>query len=177
MTVHPSWTFGHQALYPSDMPVCEPVWGGIPCKILICIFQFIIEGIPTTGYRSCQLWLVWHEQSKAVLSRVIESRIGLRGVFGERKRIDGKCHNIVLTVAPIRYWMSWEDHSPVRCLIGQLTIQQCDSASRINEVALCDRASMIGKWVDGVPTRQDGSSLGVVESCLVQHCLRDTKAR
>jgi hypothetical protein len=26
--------------YPSDIPACEPKRGGIPCKFLLCMFQF-----------------------------------------------------------------------------------------------------------------------------------------
>ena len=37
--------------YPSDIPACEPIRGGIPCEFLFCIFQFWIEGM--------KLRLVW----------------------------------------------------------------------------------------------------------------------
>ena len=37
--------------YPSDIPACEPIREGIPCKFLFCIFQFWIEGM--------KLRLVW----------------------------------------------------------------------------------------------------------------------
>ena len=37
--------------YPSDIPACEPIIGGIPCEFLFCIFQFLIEGM--------KLRLVW----------------------------------------------------------------------------------------------------------------------
>lgn len=138
----PSWTFGHQAWRPSPIPKWYArVWTrlrGNPLLFLFCILQFGIEWILTTGYWSWQLWLVWLEQSKAVLSRVIESRIGLRGVFGERKRMDGKCHNIVLTMAPIRYWMSWEDHSPVRYL-STVWLSEQDQRGRFVRQGFHDR--------------------------------------
>lgn len=124
--------FCEEALTPSDIPMCDLFWGGIPCKFLFCTFHVGIRRrfrwslIIRLGYQACpspipkwyaHVWTHKKGESLAIFYFAF-CNLELRG-FGKRIR-----KRLLLVRLMFQEEMCTTFTKPHRCLLLAFNLQR-----------------------------------------------------